>query len=115
MVKTVKEYTIDELAPFHNIINEELKRGEITWAQLILGGMMRPSLRVRWAIIWRAYTELKYPIYRIATLLELDPSTVRNAVKNMSATNGEYFNLRHLNVKVEQRHRRKLAQIEARL
>ena len=111
MGRPVKIYTKEELADYYRIINEELEKGGITWAQLVLGGMMRPALSVRWSIFYRLYTELKWPENRIARFMEVDRTTVVNAVRKMEKTGGVYFDARSIHYKTVQAHKRRLRKI----
>jgi hypothetical protein len=111
VARTVKIWTEEELADYYRIINEELVKGGITWAQLVLGGMMRPALQVRWGIFYRLYTELNWPVNRIARFMEVDRTTVVNAVRKMEKTGGVYFDARSIHYKTAQAHRRRLMRI----
>lgn len=81
----------EEWLAFKKIVESELLKSKITWAHFVYGGKVRPVQIALWSIIWRARRELNLPKFRIATYLEVDHTTVTNALKRMDETDGKFF------------------------
>lgn len=80
-----------QIHQFYTIVKEELEKYGLYWEHLRSASRMRVVTEARWAIIHRLRKEMDIPPFRIANMLGMDGSTVRNALIKMGEKGTEYF------------------------